>query len=183
MASFAQDRSGGTRPPRRTVYARFVNWLTTTRFGTWLVRRVASPLDPLIFRISNGRFTSTGRPTLPMLTLTVVGRRSGVRRAVQLAYRADGDDYLVVASAMGQKAHPAWRFNVEAHPDVQVRVRGECFSARAELLDRDEKARYWAAIKETIPQMTTYERRTDRDIRVFRLRRTDRLGERAEAPQ
>lgn len=161
------------------MYARFVNWLSATRFGTWLVRHVASPLDPLIFRLSNGRFTSTGKPTLPMLTLTVVGRRSGVRRAVQLAYHAAGDDYLVVASAMGQKAHPAWRYNLEAHPLVEVRVRGECFPARAERLDPAEKARYWTAIRETIPQMKTYEQRTDRDIQVFRLRRTDRS---AEAP-
>lgn len=91
------------------------------------------------------------------------------------------DDYLVVASAMGQKAHPAWRYNLEAHPLVEVRVRGECFPARAERLDRAEKAHYWTAIRETIPQMTTYERRTDRDIQVFRLRRTDRAAE-APAP-
>jgi deazaflavin-dependent oxidoreductase (nitroreductase family) len=149
-----------------------VNWLSATRLGTWLVKHVASPLDPVIFRLTNGRFTSTGVPTLPMLTLTVPGRKSGVPRAVQLAYHADGNDFLVVASAMGQTAHPAWRYNLEAHPEVEVRVRGACFAARAEPLDRDEKARHWPAIRRTIPQMATYERRTDRDIVVFRLRRT-----------
>jgi deazaflavin-dependent oxidoreductase (nitroreductase family) len=154
------------------LYARFVNWLSATRLGTWLVRHVASPLDPLIFRLTNGRFTSTGVPTLPMLALTVKGRKSGVPRTVQLAYHADGDDLLVVASAMGQEKHPGWRYNLEAHPDVEVLVRGAKFSARAEPLDRDEKARCWPAIKRTIPQMGTYERRTDRDIVVFRLRRT-----------
>jgi deazaflavin-dependent oxidoreductase (nitroreductase family) len=161
------------------LYARFINWLSATPLGTWLVRHVASPLDPLIFRISNGRFTSTGKPTLPMLALTVVGRKSGVPRTVQLAYHADGDDFLVVASAMGQEKHPGWRYNLEAHPDVEVRVRGASFPARAEALDRDEKARYWPAIKRTIPQMATYERRTDRDIHVFRLRRTERSARRA----
>ena len=98
---------------------------------------------------------------------------------MQLAYHADGEDFLVVASAMGQEKHPGWRYNLEAHPDVEVRVRGACFPARAEPLDRDEKARYWPAIKRTIPQMETYERRTDRDIQVFRLRRTDRNARRA----
>jgi deazaflavin-dependent oxidoreductase (nitroreductase family) len=158
------------------VYARFVNWLSATRLGTWLVRHVASPLDPLIFRLTDGRFTSTGLPTLPMLTLTVKGRKSGVPRAVQLAYHAEGDDFLVVASAMGQEAHPAWRYNLEAHPDVEIRVRGACFAARAERLDSDEKARHWPAIRRTIPQMATYETRTDRDILVFRLRRTGPLA-------
>jgi deazaflavin-dependent oxidoreductase (nitroreductase family) len=118
---------------------------------------VASPLDPLIFRISSGRFTcrcSRSRwwggspasrerrssPTTPTATTS-------------WSWRA----------RWGQEKHPGWRYNLEAHPDVEVRVRGASFPARAEALDRDEKARYWPAIKRTIPQMATYERRTDRD--------------------
>lgn len=156
------------------MYARFVNWLSATRVGTWLVRHVASPLDPVIFRLTNGRFTSTGKPTLPMLTLTARGRKSGAPRDVQLAYLRDGDDYLVVASAMGQERHPAWRYNIEARPDVEVRVRGHRFPARAEVLSAEEKARRWPDLKRTIPQLATYEQRTDRDIRVFRLRPVER---------
>jgi deazaflavin-dependent oxidoreductase (nitroreductase family) len=88
-----------------------------------------------------------------------------------LAYLADGDDYLVVASAMGQARHPDWRYNLEANPDVEIQARGESFAARAELLSDEDKGRFWPAIKEAIPQMSTYERRTARNIRVFRLRR------------
>lgn len=153
------------------MYARFVNWFSATPFGSWIVKHVASKLDPVLFRASGGRLTSTGTPTLPMLALTVVGRKSGKPRTIQLAYHADGEDYLVVASAMGQVRHPAWRYNLEANPDVEVQVRGERFGAVATVLDDDEKGRVWPAIKRTIPQMNVYERRTDRNIRVFRLRR------------
>lgn len=159
------------------MYSRFVNWLSATRVGTWLVRHVASRLDPVVFRLTGGRLTSTGKPTLPMLTLYAVGRRSGQPRPVQLAYHRDGDDYLVVASAMGQERHPAWRYNLEAHPEVEVLLRGGRFPARAELLRPEEKAAVWPAVRRTIPQMTTYEQRTDRDIRLFRLRRIDRPAE------
>jgi len=155
------------------VYSRFVNWLSAARVGSWLVRHVASPLDPLLFRLTNGRLTSTGKPTLPMLTLYAVGRRSGRPRPVQLAYLRDGDDYLVVASAMGQERHPAWRYNLEAHPDVEVLVRGGRHRVRAEALGAEEKAAFWPALRRAIPQLATYEQRTDRDIRVFRLRRID----------
>lgn len=153
------------------MYARFVNWLSATAFGSWLVKHVASRVDPVLFRATRGRFTSTGVPTLPMLALTVVGRKSGRARTVQLAYHAIGDDYLVVASAMGQERHPAWRYNLEAHPEAEIQVRGERFAVVARVLDDEEKARVWPAIKSTIPQMTVYENRTDRNIRVFRLRR------------
>ena len=90
---------------------------------------------------------------------------------MQLAYHKDGDDLLIVASAMGAENHPAWRYNIEANPDVEVQVRGERFDAVAELLSDEDKARVWPAVKRTIPQMNVYEKRTDRKIGVFRLRR------------
>jgi len=158
------------------MYAAFVNWLSATPVGSWIVKHFASRLDPVIFRLTNGRFTSTGIPTLPMLTLTTVGRKSGSPRDVQLAFHRDGADYLVVASAMGQERHPAWKYNLDANPDVLVRVRGERFVARAARLDDLEKARVWPAIKTTIPQMSVYEKRTDRNICVYRIGRLPTRG-------
>jgi deazaflavin-dependent oxidoreductase (nitroreductase family) len=151
------------------VYPRMVNRFSATRAGSWTVKHVAAKVDPKIFKATNGRFTMTARPTLPMLTLTTTGRRSGQPRTVQLAYHRDGDDLLVVASAMGQDHHPAWRHNLEADPHAEVLMRGESFPVTATLLDDDEKARVWPAVKRTIPQMDTYETRTDRRIGVFRL--------------
>ena len=58
-----------------------------------------------------------------------------------------------------------------AHPEVEVQVRGERFQARAELLTDAEKDKVWDDIRRAIPQMNVYEKRTDRNIRVFRLRR------------
>lgn len=153
------------------MYSDLVNRFSATPVGSWLVKHFASKVDPILFKLTNGRFTSTGVPTLPMLTMTAIGRKSGQPRDVQLAYHRDGDDLLVVASAMGQERHPAWRYNIEANPEVEIQVRGERYRATATVLDAAEKDRLWPAIKGTIPQMSTYEQRTDRDIRVFRLRR------------
>ena len=108
---------------------------------------------------------------MPMLTLTTSGRRSGRPRSVQLACVEHEGDLLVVASAMGQPRDPAWRHNVEASPQVEVQMRGERYEARAELLSEAEKQAQWAKIRRMIPQMQVYERRTDRNIRVIRLRR------------
>jgi deazaflavin-dependent oxidoreductase (nitroreductase family) len=154
------------------VYSRLVNRFSATRAGTWLVRNVASKLDPVVFKATGGRFTSTGTPTLPMLALTVPGRRSGELRTVQLAYVADGDDLLVVASAMGQERHPAWRYNLEAAGGATVQLRGRTTEVIATVLTDEEKAASWDAIVAVIPQMATYVERTDRNIRVFRLRPT-----------
>lgn len=150
---------------------RFVVWLTTNRVTTWLIRHVFSRLDPLLFRATGGRFTAMGPPGMPMLTLTTLGRRSGRPRSVHLACLEQDGDHLVVASAMGQQRHPAWRYNLEANPRVEVQVRGERFAAEAQLLSDAEKAAVWSEVRRAIPQMRVYQARTDRNIRMFRLRR------------
>ncbi len=147
----------------------FVVRLTTNPVATWLIKHVASPLDPLIFKATNGRFTCFGPPAMPMLTITSVGRHSGKPRSVHLACIEHEGDHLVVASAMGQRKHPAWRYNIEANPQVEIQMRGERFDARAQVLTDSEKQEVWDDIRRAIPQMNVYEKRTDRNIRVFRL--------------
>lgn len=153
------------------MYARAVNAFSSTPVGSWIVKHFASKVDPILFRATGGRITSTGLPTLPQLTMSVVGRKSGKTRHVQLAYVEDRGDDLVVASAMGQERHPGWRYNLEANPEVEIVKRGERFRARASVLSDEEKTRVWPAVKQVIPQMATYAGRTDRNIRVFRLSR------------
>ena len=155
---------------------RLLVWLSTNPVATWLIRHVASRIDPWLFRATGGRLTSFGPPAMPMLVVTTIGRRSGEPRPVQLACVVHDGDPHVVASAMGQERHPAWRYNLEAHPEVEVQMTGERFTARAEVLSDAEKAALWPAILEAIPQIRVYETRTDRNIRVFRLRRVRVLG-------
>jgi deazaflavin-dependent oxidoreductase (nitroreductase family) len=152
---------------------RFIVWLSTNPVATWLIRHVFSPLDPLVYRATNGRLTFMGPPAMPMLAMTTIGRHSGRPRTVQLACFPYEGDLLVVASAMGQERHPAWRYNLDANPDVELQVRGERFTARARVLTDDEKQKIWDDIRQAIPQMKVYEKRTDRNIRVYRLSRVD----------
>jgi deazaflavin-dependent oxidoreductase (nitroreductase family) len=145
-------------------------WLTTNPVTTWLVRRIFSRVDPFVFRKTNGRYTAMGPPTMPMLTLTAIGRHSGKARSVHLACLEHDGDFLIVASAMGQERHPAWRYNLEANPEVEVQVAGRRFTAHAQLLEEASRVEIWPLVHEAIPQMKIYESRTDRKICVFRLR-------------
>ena len=163
-------------PEKEPEFSDFVVWASTNPVATWLIKHVASPLDPLIFRATGGRMTSMGPPSMPMLTLTMKGRRSGKPRSVQLACIVHRGEYLVVASAMGQEKHPAWRYNLEANPEVEVQMTGERFAARALVLSDAEKEEVWPEIRRVLPQMKIYEKRTTRNIRVFRLERIAPTG-------
>ena len=106
-----------------------------------------------------------------MITVTMEGRRTGKPRSVHLTSVEHEGDRLIVASAMGQQRHPGWRYNLEANPDVEVQIPGERYRARALLLDDAEKNAVWDLMRAQVPMIHVYEKRTDRNIRVFRLSR------------
>lgn len=147
--------------------------LVTNPVSTWLIRTICSPLDPIVMRATNGRLSMMGPADPSMITLTMTGRRSGKPRSVQLTSLEHEGDRLVVASAMGAERHPGWRYNLEANPEVEVQAVGERYRARAEMLTDDEKEAIWDAFREQVPMIHVYERRTDRNIRVFRIRRVE----------
>mgnify|MGYP005727308601 CR=1 FL=1 len=158
-----------TDDPTRSFAVRLV----TNPVSTWLIRKIASPLDPIVFRATNGKWFTMGRPSGGMCTITMTGRRTGKPRSVHLACIPHEGHRLIVASAMGQQRHPGWRYNLEANPLVEVQEVGERYRARAEMLTDAEKDEVWDTIRDIIPMIHVYEKRTDRNIRVFRLVRID----------
>ena len=145
----------------------------TNPFTTWFIRNVAAKVDPWLYRKTNGRFFSMGPGNDAMVTITMIGRRSGKPRSVHLTCVPHEGDLLVVASAMGQARHPGWRYNLEANPNIELQRNGERYRARATLLSDDEKKAVWDRIREQVPMIYVYEDRTNRNIRVFRLARID----------
>ncbi len=154
------------------AYRDLVNRFSTTRFGSWLARTMAARVDPWLYRVSKGRFTSTGVPTVPQLVLTTTGRRSGQPRSVQLGYLDEGDDFVVVASNFGQEHHPAWSYNLTADPVATVEVDGDRIDVTATEVTGADKDAVWPRLDEVVPQFRVYRTRTDREIHIYRLERS-----------
>lgn len=151
-------------------YKEFLNSFSVTPLGVWMIKTFAAKADPFFYRISGGKFTSSGPLSIPQLTLTTIGRKSGKERTVQLGYHEDGDDVLIVASNFGGTNHPAWSHNLDANPDCKIRLGAEDKNVTAVRLTDSEKAIVWPKIEGTIPQMKTYKTRTTRNIKVYRLK-------------
>lgn len=107
----------------------------------------------------------------PCLLLDYQGRRTGEWRRTVLIYGRDGEDYLIVASKGGAPEHPLWFNSLVANPEVHLRVLGERFAARAEVLSEQDKARVWPHLVDVYPPYADYQERTDRAIPVVRLSR------------
>jgi deazaflavin-dependent oxidoreductase (nitroreductase family) len=150
-------------------YRDFINNFSVTPVGRWIAKTFASKVDPALYKISGGRFTSTGPLSIPQLTLSTVGRKSGKERVVQLGYTEDGGDVLIVASNFGGRNHPAWSYNLDASPKARIRLGADEKEVVAKCLSDSEKAIVWPKIEKTIPQMKSYKTRTNRNIKVYRL--------------
>ena len=112
------------------------------------------------------------RPGVYTLLLTTRGRRSGKLRRTALIYGRDGDRYLVVASIGGAAKHPAWYLNLVEHPEVEVQVGPERFTARARTATVEEKPRLWSLMAGIWPSYDGYQKKTGRDIPVVILERS-----------
>jgi deazaflavin-dependent oxidoreductase (nitroreductase family) len=111
---------------------------------------------------------------LDALVLTTVGAKTGQRRQTLLGCFPDGDGaWLIVASAGGTVANPAWYHNLAAHPDqVQAEVKGQTVRVTPVQLAGAERDAAWRRIVTEQPRYAGYEKKTDRVLPVIRLTAT-----------
>ncbi len=79
----------------------------------------------MLLRATRGRVATF--PMAPNILLTVPGRKSGQPRSTTLLYFTEGDEVILMASQFGRTTHPQWYFNVMAHPEVTLTVRGASY--------------------------------------------------------
>jgi deazaflavin-dependent oxidoreductase (nitroreductase family) len=108
---------------------------------------------------------------LPVLLLTHRGARTGAVRETPLGFFDGGGGAVVlVASQGGMPKHPAWYFNVRAHPEVEVLIAGKRHELRAREAEGEERERLWRAVVEIAPNYGDYQRNAaDRRIPVMVL--------------
>jgi deazaflavin-dependent oxidoreductase (nitroreductase family) len=106
---------------------------------------------------------------IPLLLLHHRGAKSGTERINPVAYRRDGDSYVIFASKGGAPTNPDWYHNVRANPEVELEVGTTTLKARARIAAGDERERIWSTQKREFPGFASYEEKTDREIPVVVL--------------
>jgi len=122
----------------------------------------------VLFRASGGRI-GTQLGALPVLLLSVRGRKSGATRDVVLNYVRDGDHYVVFASHAGEDREPRWWLNLRDSGEAEVMVAGKRFRVRAREAQGAERERLWSEARRRDDAYAEYERRTARRIAVVVL--------------
>jgi F420H(2)-dependent quinone reductase len=122
--------------------------------------KLLSRLHLLLYRLGLAHRVAN----LPVLVLTTKGRKSGELRTVPLTYFEDGANLVLVASYGGRPHHPAWYVNLEAEPEVEVKIHGQTRRMTARRATAEERERLWPTIVAGYSGYADYQAKTSREI-------------------
>ncbi len=125
---------------------------------------------PRIYRWTGGRVGGK-LANLPVLLLRTVGRKSGQHRESGLTYLPWANDFVVIASILGEPKNPGWYHNLLKNPEVEIQVGAENIAVRAEEAEGDERERIWSILIAESAEYTDYKDRAGRRIPVMILKR------------
>ena len=169
-----EPREQQADPVVRAVRA-IVAPLTRTRAFRWVAPRVMPPIEQAIAALT-GRSVQLSGLLVPSLILTTTGAKSGLPRPSVLMYTADGRGNAIIAgTSFARDRHPAWTYNLLAHPRAEIEVRGRRYQVRATLIEGEEREKAWKRIEQQWPGYRAYERESGRVVRLFRLALTAEL--------
>jgi deazaflavin-dependent oxidoreductase (nitroreductase family) len=94
---------------------------------------------------------------VPLLLLHHVGARSGTDRVSPVAYRADGDRWVIFASNGGRPTHPGWFHNLAAHPAATIEVGTDTVDVVARVAAGEEHDRLWSLQRQEVAGFADYE--------------------------
>lgn len=105
----------------------------------------------------------------PVVLLTLRGAKTGKLRYTPVIRVEHEGRYAVVASKGGAHEHPAWYYNIKAHPRFPLQDGSGTREYVAREVQGVERAEWWERAVAVWPSYAEYQKKTDRQIPVFVL--------------
>jgi len=162
-ASLAPMQQGFRAQRDKTPFDKLAQAFARTRLGGWLFVNVFPVIDRRLIPLTGGRLAvAVGQP---MLLLHTRGARSGQPRSTPLLYTWHGRGYVVVASKAGADHHPAWYYNMRAHPGaVTIEVGGRHIPVRPREAEGPEREELWRLVNDNYNGYQVYQQRAGQRI-------------------
>jgi deazaflavin-dependent oxidoreductase (nitroreductase family) len=151
-----------------TRVQKMIQGMAASRVGSWILLRVLPPIDRILFRLSGNRHTLVSLLAgLPTLLLISKGAKSGQPRTTPLVGIPHGDGYILIGSNFGQTHHPAWVYNLRAHPCSHLILNGQSREYTAREVHGAEYDACWQKAVDYYAGYEAYKARAQREIAVF----------------
>jgi deazaflavin-dependent oxidoreductase (nitroreductase family) len=142
-------------------WQRSLQRLPASRAGSWVFSKILHYVDRAFLRLTTGRLSIPGLFSgLPVITVTTIGAKSGKPRTLPLVGILDGDKVVLIASNWGGQHHPAWYYNLRAHPEATLSIEGHTGTYSAHEVTGDEYEKYWNRAVELYTGYAAYKQRT-----------------------
>lgn len=120
---------------------------------------------------------AAGQAYTPVMSITMIGARTGDLRKVALPYVKYGDEFLVIGSNAGGPADPKWVANLRKESRCWIKVGRERITAEAHISEGEERVRLFEYVVERKPNVGRYQERAatfGREVPIVVIKRFKR---------
>ena len=128
-----------------------------------LLMRAFGGLNIGLYRASGGRLMGKVRG-VPVLLLTVAGRKTGAMHTTPVSYFEDDGRFIVTGSAGGSASEPQWFRNLRKADLAQIEVGPRRIPVRVAIADTGERDVLWSKLLAHAPFFADYQAKVERQI-------------------
>lgn len=137
-----------------------------------ILAKLLTAFHVFFYRLTNGGLGAQFRG-FDVLLLTTMGRKTGIKHTVPLAYIKDDDAYVVIGSNGGSEQHPGWYYNLMNNSKVEIQIKDQQITAHAEPAAGERRNQLWKEFVAEAPEFAEYERKTKRELPIIVLRQIE----------
>jgi deazaflavin-dependent oxidoreductase (nitroreductase family) len=130
-----------------------------------MVMRAMGALNIGLYRASGGRVMGKVRG-VPVLLLTVAGRKTRVEHTTPVLYFVDSDRFIVTGSAGGAPSEPQWFRNLRRTDRAVIEVGRRRIDVAVAVAGPDEHKILWEQLLARAPFFGTYQAKVQREIPI-----------------
>jgi len=116
-----------------------------------------------MYRATGGRLMGTVRG-MPVLLLTVRGRKTGAKHTTAVLYLEDDGTYLVTGSGGGSAKEPQWFQNLRRADEAEIEVGRRRLGVSVTVADGAQREVLWQKLLVHAPFFADYQAKVERQI-------------------
>ena len=125
--------------------------------------RAGTAMSNGLYRVSGGRLMGKVRG-IPVLLITVAGRKTGDKHTNPVLYLEDDGKYVVTGSGAGSTQEPQWFKNLRRTDQAEVEVGRRHLPVSVEIAEGAEREVLWQRLLVRAPFFADYQKKVERQI-------------------